>query len=105
MQVWALIGNIDVKSPRLTEHFLTLSIDRGGRWFALARYHDYDYDYSARGPEALSRFLGLNIDQVFPLYFDVRRYVQGDAAALANSIPKEPRERLSRSDIIALAVP
>ena len=103
IQVWALIGNIDVKNPRLTEHFLTLSIEQGGKWFALARYHDYDY--SDRGPKALSRFLGLKIDEVFPLYFDVRRYAHGDPAALANSILKEPRERLSRSDIIALAVP
>jgi hypothetical protein len=102
-QVWALIGNIEVKNPRLTEHFLTLSVEHAGKWFDLARYHDYDY--SDRGPEALSRFLGLKIDDVFPLQFDVRRHAHGDPTALANSILKDPRERLSRSDIVALAVP
>jgi hypothetical protein len=102
-QGWALIGNIDASNPRLTEHFLTLSIERGGRWFALARYHDYDF--ADRGPEALSRFLGLQVDDVFPISFDVRKYAQGDPAALAGSVRKEPRERLSRAEIIAMAVP
>src|SRR5690242_13740064 len=39
-QAWALIGNIDSRNARLTEHFLTLSIEHAGRWFSLARYHD-----------------------------------------------------------------
>jgi hypothetical protein len=102
-QAWALIGNIDVGNPRLTEHFLTLSIERDGSWFALARYHDDDF--AERYPEALSQFLGLQVDEVFPISFDVRGYAQGDPAALAGSVRKEPRERLSRADIIAMAVP
>jgi hypothetical protein len=102
-QAWALIGNVDPQNPRLTEHFLTVSIERDGKWFALARYHDFDY--ADRGPEALARFLGLPIDEVFPISFDLRQYAQGDPAALAGSVPKEPRERLSRAEIIALAVP
>jgi len=39
-QAWALIGNVDVGNARSTEHFLTLSVERGGQWFTLARYHD-----------------------------------------------------------------
>lgn len=103
MQAWALIGNIDPQNPRLTEHLLTLSIEYDGRWFALARYHDFDY--AERGPEALARFLGLLIDDVFPIAFDVGECAQGDPDALAGSVRKEPRERLSRAEIIALAVP
>ena len=53
-----LIGNIDVKNPRLTEHFLTLSIEQGGKWFALTRYHVYDC--SDQGPEALLRSRGVS---------------------------------------------
>ena len=102
-QTWALIGNIDTGNRRLTEHFLTLSIERAGTWFALARYHDFDY--MDRGPEALSDFLGLPVDQIFPISFDVQPYAQGDPAALTGSIGKEPRERLSRAEIIAMAVP
>jgi hypothetical protein len=70
-QAWALIGNVDVANPRFTEHFLTLSIKHGGRWFALARYHDHDF--ADRGPEALARFLGIRVDDIFPISVDVRR--------------------------------
>src|SRR5947209_7640784 len=40
---WAILGNIDLSNGRSTEHFLTLSIERNGQWFDLARYHDVDY--------------------------------------------------------------
>ena len=101
--VWALIGNVESKNARLTEHFLKLSVEREGRWFVLARYHDSNY--AVHGPEVLAEFLGLPIDQVFPIAYDIRPYVQGDVAALAGQIRKEPRERLSRSELIAMAVP
>ena len=61
---WAQIGNVDAENPRLTEHVVTVSIERDGRWFTLARFHDFDYP--ERGPEALARFLSLSIDEVFP---------------------------------------
>lgn len=102
-RVWALIGNIDADDPRLTEHFITLSVERNGQWFTLARYHDVDY--AENGPEALARFLGLPVGDMFPISYDVRKYVRGDPAALAGKVLKEPREKLSRAEIIALAVP
>ena len=102
-QAWALIGNIDARNPRLTEHFLTLSIEHAGRWSSLARY--FDFDYADRGPEALSRFVGLAVDEIFPISFDVQQYAEGDPAALKGSVLKEPREKLSRAEIIAMAVP
>jgi hypothetical protein len=49
--------------------------------------------------------LGLKVEEVFPIAFDVRRYAIGDAAALIGKIPKEPRERLTKAQIIALAIP
>ena len=102
-KAWSLIGNIDSRSPRMTEHFVTLSIEYAGRWFSLARYHDFDY--ADRGPEALSQFLGLAVDEIFPISFDVQQYAEGDPEALKGGIRKEPRERLSRAEIIAMAVP
>ena|SRR5437762_11709110 len=102
-QTWALVGNIDPHDPRLTEHFLTLSLEHAGQWFSLARYHDFDY--ADRGPETLSRFLGLTVDEVFPISFDVQPYAEGEPAALKGSVLKEPRERLSRAEIIAMAAP
>lgn len=102
-RVWALIGNVDPNNSRMTEHFLTLSVERKGEWFGLARYHDFDF--AERGPEALAKFLDLTVDSVFPIAYDIRQVVKGDPAALEGNILKEPRERLSRSEIIAMAVP
>jgi hypothetical protein len=103
VRLWTLIGNIDPRNPRLTEHLLTLSIEHAGRWFSLGRYHDFDY--ADRGPEALSRFLGVAVDEIFPISFDVQQYAEGDPATLKGSVLKEPREKLSRAEIIAMAVP
>ena len=94
--VWALLGNVDVGDARLTGHFLMLSVLRDGRWFALSRYHDFDY--AKNGPEALAGFLGLSVDEVFPIAYDIRAYATGEPAALVGIIPKEPSERLSRAE-------
>ena len=60
---------------------VTLRIHRDGAWFDLARY--FDPDPVERGPEALAHFLGLPVDEVFPISFDVREYVEGQPPALA----------------------
>ena len=100
---WALIGNVDPTNARLTRHFFTLSILDHGRWFNLARYHDVDA--TERGPEALASVLGLPVDAVFPIVYDISAYVTGDRGAVAGTLEKEPRERLTRAQIIALALP
>ena len=69
----------------------------------LSRY--FDVDYSENGPEALARFLGLDVDEVFPISYDITRYADGNRASLVGSILKEPREKLTRAQLIALAVP
>jgi hypothetical protein len=61
--VWATLANIVANNPRLTEHFLTVSIERKGEWFTMARYHDIDA--GRNGPKAVAAFLGLPISQVF----------------------------------------
>jgi hypothetical protein len=101
--MWALLGNVEGTNPRLTQHFLTLSVFADGRWFTMARYFDFDSD--VRGPRALSAFLRLPIDAVFPISYDIGGYCVGQRAALVGTIETEPRERLTRAEIIALAVP
>jgi hypothetical protein len=102
-RAWALVGNVNLKNVELTRHCITFSIERDGQWFMLARYHDFDY--ASKGPEALSRFLGLQTDEVFPIAYDIQAYSLGEAAVLSGLILKDPRERLTRAEIIALAVP
>lgn len=98
------LGNLDPSNPRLTEHFLTLSVFRSdGAVFHLARYHDYDA--VERGPAALATFLSMSLDAIFPIKYDVSHVFAGAPNTLRGIITAEPKERLSRADIIALAVP
>ena len=83
-------------------HFLSLSVPSQGEWFHLARYHDSDY--AENGPVALAQLLGLTVAEVFPITYDLTSYVSGEASALKGTILAEPRERLSRDEIISLAV-
>ena len=99
---WAILDGIDPDDPFKTRHFLSLSIYRG-EWFHLARYHDPEIDLY--GPDALAAFLGLRATDIFPISYDVRAICEGDAGALKGTIVSDPQERLSRSQIIALAVP
>jgi hypothetical protein len=69
---WATLSNIDETNRRLTEHFLTLSVFDRGAWFTMARYHDVDA--AKRGPTALATFLGMSLDAVFPISYDISRY-------------------------------
>jgi hypothetical protein len=99
---WAMLGNVDGRSQRMTQQFLSLSIIKDGRWFMLARYHDVAAD--RRNPRRLADFLGLNIDDVFPIHYDISNLASGHRWSLTGLIPKEPGERLSDSELIALSL-
>jgi len=102
-RVWALIGNIDPENTQLTEHFITISILSNNKWFHLSRYHDYDY--KDNGPEKLSEFLKKSIEDIFPISYDIRTILKAESSAAYGKIQKEPNKKLSREEIIALAVP
>ncbi len=101
--VWGVLGNVKVNNPKLSEHFVTVSVFHESKWFTMARYHDFDS--GENGPEALAKFLGLGVRDVFPISFDLKGISQGDPASLKSTIEREPRKRLTRAEIIALAVP
>ena len=100
---WALFSNIDPDNPKLTTHFLSLSLFIGGKWFHLARYHDVD----ARrpGPRALATALRRPLGKVFPIRYDLRPYVRNGSSWLEGVVDRSPRTRITRAEIIALAVP
>lgn len=101
-QHWATIANVDGKDARLNQHFLLISFERSGTWFHLARYHDDEYE--EQGPEALAEFFELRVDDIFPISYDLTNLAVGAEAALKGIIPREPTERLTRAEAIALAV-
>jgi hypothetical protein len=101
--VWALLGNMGVNDSRQTRHFLTVSVFVRDEWFHLARYHDLNYD--ERGPAQLAHAVGLAIDEVFPIQYDIGKWVSGAAtAAIRGTVHAAPLERLSRSELIKLVV-
>jgi hypothetical protein len=103
-KIVAMLGNIHADNARLTEHFMTLSVLRvDGEVFHLARYHDFDFN--ERGPAALAEFLKMKKENIFPIAWDIRHLVNGEKNALHGILEEIPRERLTRAQIIALAVP
>lgn len=101
--IWALLGNLDTKSPGLTRHFRAISFERDGQWFHMARYHDYDY--GDRGPDAAASFLGLPTDAIFPIVVDLRRFVRSDdTSTLVFNVELEPMDKLSEDELMDLAI-
>jgi hypothetical protein len=99
----AILSNIDLDDTPQNEHFLSLSVIKTNReTFHLARYHDIDYVQS--GPSALAEFLGLTIKDVFPIEYDISLVAAGAADSLRGVVRQEPSRRLSRSELIAMAV-
>ena len=99
----AILGNIDLADPVSTEQFLTLTVFHpSGERFNLARYHDVDYE--RRGPVALAAFLGMPLEEVFPIGYDISDIALGHADCLSRSVPAVPPSRLSKDALIELAV-
>jgi hypothetical protein len=101
-KVWGVLGNVDVNDIRRTRQFLTLSAFVQESWFHLARYQDLDR--AKRGPARLAKGLGLPIDAVFPIHYDITSWVTAAPGACRGSIETEPPERLTRAEWIRLAV-
>jgi len=98
---YALLGNIDLRHPRKTRQFLTISLLSGdNEWFHLARYHDSDYQ--RYGPEALARYMNLALEEIFPITYDISDIARGLDAVVRGSIPAEPVERLTDEERMAL---
>ena len=98
----AVLGNVDLATPKLTRHFLTLSLYIDDEWFHVSRYHDYDV--VERGPTALASRLGMPLSDVFPIQYDLSQVAMGDPDVVRGAVFAEPSERLSRAQLIALAV-
>ena len=101
-RMWAGIQNIDPKSAMKTRHLLSLLLYSSGEWIFLARYHDPGQE--GYGPAALARKLGLKLDDVFPISYDVSGCCIGDAAALAGVIESDPKDKLGQDEIFRLIV-
>jgi len=99
-RVWAALGNLNLQDYEFTKHFLTVTVFQNNDRFTMSRYHDLDWDDN--GPAALANFLGLSIDIVFPMSYDVSRFCVSQYPVTRGVIVSEPTERLTRSEVLKL---
>src|SRR5436190_14597935 len=65
----ALLQNVSLLGKQRNDHFLSLTIYANNKWFPLARYHDIALE--DWGPAKLAAFLHKEIDDIFPIKFDL----------------------------------
>lgn len=99
---WAVLGNITARNINKTKQFMSIWMENAGTWFEMARY--FDVDFKRRGPEQLAIFLGLPVDQVFPMYYDITSVALGDLSVLKGYIEADPKDKLSEDELIALTL-
>lgn len=99
-EVWATLGNVSLWNVRQTRQFLTVSVELGHRWFHLVRYFDAARD--RYGPAGLAAFLGLAVEEVFPISYDISAVARGLPEVVRGKIPAEPEERLSEDELMRL---
>ena len=66
----------------------------------LARY--FDVDYYRHDAIALSKFIGLPLEFVFPMSYDISDIAVGHAECVSRKIPNVPAARLSEQELINL---
>ena len=101
-RAWAILSNISLCDPCRTKHFLCIRIENGLRWYDLARYHDVDI--AVRGPNALAKFLGLTLEDIFPVKYDISTVARGDPKVVSGIIKLDPDEKLSEDDLFNMAL-
>jgi hypothetical protein len=98
---WGYLGNLSLTNRRATQHFLSLSVARDGRWFHLARSHQH---FTSCAPSDLAEFLDLPIESVFPIAYDVSAHCSGQSDLVAGLMSQDPAPELSEEELMELAI-
>jgi hypothetical protein len=99
-RVAACLSNVDLHSEESTREFLLLGLWHQGEWLHLARY--FDADYAQNGPLGLSRCLGLPVDDIFPIQYDISLNAVGPQSITHGFIEAEPTKRRSDEERMTL---
>lgn len=73
-KLWAGFGNMFLNDPQKTKRALVVSFYIGGEWIPLS----YNVNAEMYGPDALARKLGLKVEEMFPVTYDVSANCVGD---------------------------
>ncbi len=101
-RAFGFIGNLSLSAADKNRHFLTVSVFVGSEIYHLARYHDFDV--AKRGPATLAKKFGKKEDDMFPIAYDLSDIAAGSEECIRGTILKEPMQRLTRGEIIQLAL-
>lgn len=87
----ALIEGIDIELPEFSKHNrkITIWIESYG-WFALALYNDSEAYKDLCGDLVLSKLCHKTINQIFPIYFDLRKQLKIDDNCLFGYFEHNP---------------
>jgi hypothetical protein len=99
---YGILTNVRLNNFRQHEQGLCVWVEKNGKWFELARYHDSDYE--KRSHAKLAQFLGLSMDEVYPITYDIAGIATGLSEVIRGVLLPEPRERLSLEQLTKLAL-
>ncbi|RCS44030.1 hypothetical protein DTL42_18030 [Bremerella cremea] len=98
----ALHQNVSRAGQKVNDHFLSLTLERAGNWFSLARYHDVSIE--SFGPIHLAKFMGKPVKDVFPIKYDLRETLRSDSARLVGFVRDVPVFPLTDDELISLSL-
>jgi len=91
-----LLAGVDLQDAFRNQQLLGLSIWHEDRWFHLVR--SYDHEFAKMGPAALAARLGLPVEQVFPIVYDISGWAKGLPDVVRGEVTPEPEPRLSEAE-------
>lgn len=97
----AMINNVFANDRKKTQIFIDISLFYMGIWFDIPRV--IDSDYSNEAVVKIADALGIEVDDMFPIHYDLRQYVIGEGEGLfGNFTPVD--QNFSDEDLARLLV-
>ena len=110
-KVDAMVWSVDLKSIRQTQQFIAISFWFKTKRWNLSRYYELERPFvdekgfrETHAPADLALKLGLEINEVFPISYDLSRYAVGIPETVRGQILVEPIEKLDLKQRIALSL-
>ena len=100
----AMLWSVDLTSLQRNEQFITIAFWLNGSWWHLSKrpFRAPDGSIETHLPADLATKLGLDLDDVFPIAYDISAFAYGLPEVTRGKILTEPREKLTKSQRMAL---
>ncbi len=100
--IWTILSNVNLDIPDYNVHMLSVRLDCSGKWFDLGRY--FDSDYEDRTPNHFSDLIGLSLDAILPISYDLSPFAIGNKDSLLGEIPVKVKTQLPLSELMKFIV-